>query len=172
MENQKVYRLFDNCFFKYKNVPIVLYGLGINTKYLLEEAKAYNIVGISANDRIGETIYGKEVMPIEAVPGKAKIIVIIAQAKSIKTIYERIKHIEDTGIMIFDLYGRMLKEYYDNKNPNADNCPSFESASAMDHYERLLCSSVADAARHAKINAIIMFFICLQIRLLKTPYRL
>jgi len=149
MEKQKVYRLFDNCFFKYKNIPIVLYGLGINTKYLLEEAKAYKIVGIAANDRIGETVYGKEVMPIEAVTGKAGIIVIIAQVKSVKTIYERIKHIEDTGIMIFDLYGRMLKEYYDNKNPNADNCPSFESASAMNHYERLLCSSVANVVQHA-----------------------
>ena len=149
MEKHKVYQLFDYCFSKYKNTPIVLYGLGVNTKYLLEENKDYNIVGITANDKIGEVVYDKEVMPIEAIPGKAKIIVIIAQAKSIKTIYERIKHIEDTGIMIFDLYGRMLKEYYDNKNPNADNCPSFESASAMDHYERLLCSSVADAARHA-----------------------
>ena len=91
-----------------------------SNQILLEENKDDNIVGITANDKIGEVVYDKEVMPIEAIPGKAKIIVIIAQAKSIKTIYERIKHIEDTGIMIFDLYGRMLKEYYDNKNPNAD----------------------------------------------------
>jgi len=149
MEKQKLYQLFDNYFSKYKNDPIVLYGLGINTKYLLEEAKDYNIIGIAANERIGETVYGKEVMPIEAVPGKAGIIVIIAHAQSIKTIYERIKHIEDAGVEIFDLFGKRLKEYYNDENPNADKCPSLESALAMKTDERMLCSSVADVVQHA-----------------------
>ncbi len=149
MEKESLYNLFDSGFAQYKDIPIALYGLGINTKYLLEEAKTYNIVGIIANERIGEIVYEKEVMAIESVPGKVRIIIIIAQAKSIKTIYERIKYIEDTGIDIYDLYGKKLKDYYDEETPNAVKPLTFESASAMSSYDRMLYSSVANVIKYA-----------------------
>jgi len=149
VEKKQVYHIFEDMFLKYKDVPMALYGLGINTKCLLEEAKTYNIIGIVANERIGEIVYGKEVMPIEAVLGKARIIVIVAQAKSVKVIYERIKHIENTGIEIYDLYGTRLKGLYDEDNQKEDGSLAFESTAAMSAYERMLNSSVLSAAKYA-----------------------
>lgn len=149
MEKERIFHLFDNGFTRYKNVPIALYGLGINTKYLLEEAKEYNIIGIAANERIGEIVYEHKVMPIEAIPGKGEIIVIIAQAKSIKTIYERIKHIENSGVEIYDIYGKKLKNYYNEESPKMGSCLPFESVSVMSAYERILYSSVANVVKHA-----------------------
>lgn len=127
MEQERAYRMFDERFAQHKEVPMALYGLGINTKYLLEKAKDYNIVGIIANERIGEYIYGKEVIPIKAVEDKVKIIVIVAQVKSIKIIYNRIKYVEDKGIAIYDIFGMRVKDYLDDENDKMRDEPYWES---------------------------------------------
>lgn len=127
MGQERIFHMFDERFAQHKEVPMALYGLGINTKYLLEETKDYNIIGVVANDRIGEYVYGKEVLPVEAVEDKVKIIVIVAQMKSVKIIYNRIKHIEDKGIDIYDIYGRKIKSYFDDENSKWKDEPYWDS---------------------------------------------
>lgn len=114
MEQERVYKMFDEKFKEHKDVPMALYGLGINTKYLMEKAAAYNIIGIVANDRIGEYVYGKKVMSIEDIEDKARIVVIVAQMKSVKIIYNRIKHLEDKGIDIYDFWGEKIVNDIEN----------------------------------------------------------
>lgn len=126
MEQESIYRMFDKRFSGYKEVPMALYGLGINTKYILEKAKDYNIIGIIANDRIGEYIYGKKVMPLEEIEGKVKVIVIVAQMKSVKTIYYRINHLEEKGIDIFDLFGEKVSDYIQDDKSESNYDPYWD----------------------------------------------
>jgi hypothetical protein len=109
-EAQRVYQKFNKRFSHHKATPMVLYGLGINTKYLLEQAHDYRIVGIAANEKIGECVYGHTVLEIEQAAKIADMVVIVAQSKSVKLIFNRIKHIKYSGIEIFDMFGDKMDD--------------------------------------------------------------
>ncbi|WP_221800470.1 hypothetical protein [Paenibacillus typhae] len=122
--------MFEEKFLKHRETPIALYGLGIQTKHLLDKAKDYNIVGIVANDRIGERVYGNEVLAIKEIEDKAKIIIIVAQTKSVKLIYKRIKHVEKKGIAIYNISGEKMSDDAENRYESMNN-PYWESTYAQ-----------------------------------------
>ncbi len=111
-EQKGIFRRFDYYFSRFKSMPMALYGLGIHTRNILEQAIDYNIVGIVANERIGERLYGREVMSVDVIENQVKIIVIVAQPKSVRTIYSRICHLESRGIEIYDIYGARCGKYH------------------------------------------------------------
>ena len=93
-------------------------------------------MSVIANDRIGEIVYGKEVISIDSIPDEVKIVVIVAQMKSIKTIYKRIKVIETKGIQIFDFYGNNLSENSKYQSNQAINQNHFDQIRAkIDGYD-------------------------------------
>ncbi|WP_338588693.1 hypothetical protein V6669_27305 [Paenibacillus sp. Y5S-9] len=106
--SEQIHQKFIETFKEHNKRPIALYGLGITTRKILDLYELYNFVGIVANERIGEVVYGKEVMSIDSVMNSAELIIIVSQMKSVKTIYNRIKHAEEAGLEIYDLTGENL----------------------------------------------------------------
>lgn len=96
-EDQFVLQCFEKAFGERKNKAYVLYGIGKNTKYLLEHLEGYNIVGLMDAQSIGSHVYGYPVLSKEQVALKADVIVIIARAAVQKIIYNRIKDLEIVG---------------------------------------------------------------------------
>ncbi|PQP84595.1 hypothetical protein C0Q44_08575 [Paenibacillus sp. PCH8] len=115
MMSEQIHQKFIETFKEHNKRPIALYGLGITTRKILELHELYNFVGIVANERIGEVVYGKEVMSIDSVMNNAKLIIIVSQMKSVKTIYNRIKHAEEAGLEIYDLTGENLSKDHENE---------------------------------------------------------
>jgi hypothetical protein len=96
----------------YKTVPMAIYGLGDRTNSLLKFLQGFLIVSITAQHRIGQTLYNYPILAIEELLDKVKVIVIAAQNRSVKTIYSRIKFVEDKGITVLDMSGESLRTRY------------------------------------------------------------
>lgn len=114
MVNDKEYVIssFESNFSKYKNEPIVIYGVGVNTKLILDTYPDYNIVGLMDEVRTGDIVFGKKVLSKEEVlQNKVKTIVIIARSTSVDIIYRRISlFCAENDISVFDINGQLQKE--------------------------------------------------------------
>ena len=109
---------------KHSQAPMALYGVGNNTKLLLddEEIKNFNIVGLMDAECVGQNIYGKKVLSNEEVIKKCEIIIIVAQKIVLKIIYERIKFLDkEHGIKIYNIEGEELKNIFNKKSEIYDN---------------------------------------------------
>ncbi|MGQ8873596.1 hypothetical protein [Paenibacillus sp. TSA_86.1] len=135
MMDERILHMFTEAFKEYSKLPIALYGLGVNTKKILELGDTFNFVGIVANDRVGEIVYGREVLSIESVVDKAEIIIIVSQMKSVKAIYQRIRDIEEYGLEIYDLTGNQLTS---NRGSEFQEDPYWELNSKLlkEHIDR------------------------------------
>lgn len=109
-EAKEVEKCFRNAFEIYKKEPIILYGLGVNTRVLLNTLKDYNIIGVMDAKHEGEEFEGKHIYSEEEVKNIASIIVIIARATVVPIIYNRIKHLESDGIVICNVRGEKLNK--------------------------------------------------------------
>lgn len=115
-EAQDVLSFFRNSFQAYKKKPIVLYGLGINTKILIRNLEDYHIAGVMDAKHEGEAFEGLPVLSEEETKQVTDIIVIIARAAVVPLIYDRICHLEECGISIYNIRGVNLgkeKTYYE-----------------------------------------------------------
>lgn len=109
-EQEYVLKSFTDHFERYKDRPIALYGLGINTRVLLENIRGYHIVGLMDAERVGTYVMGHKVLSFEEVIGRVEIIVIVARKSVIGIIYERIKFLENKHhIAIYDIGGNPLR---------------------------------------------------------------
>lgn len=107
-EAQDILSFFQNSFNAYKENPIVLYGLGINTKVLIHNLKDFHIVGVMDAKHEGETFEGLPVLSENETCQVTDIIIIIARDAVVPLIYNRIKHLEQNGIAIYDVQGTNL----------------------------------------------------------------
>lgn len=90
---------------------IVLYGVGINTKAILEEIQDGNIIGLMDPLCQGNVVMGKPVLSPEEASKRAGLIVIVARASVVPIIFERIRELEtDHGIPIYNIEGKRLAE--------------------------------------------------------------
>jgi len=105
-EKEEVYRLFLKNFECIKQSPMVLYGIGANTHYILKRVKDFNIIGLMDQENTGKRIFGLPVLSKEEVAKLAKNIVIVARATVIPIIYARIADL--SGIGIYSIGGRDL----------------------------------------------------------------
>lgn len=110
-EEKFIIQSFNDNFFKYKETPLAIYGLGKNTKVILNHFQEFNICGLVDGVRIGENLWNHRVMSMEeAVQAGAKIVVIIATAANIPIIYRRIASLcEQSGISVYDINGNLLE---------------------------------------------------------------
>ena len=105
-EQNYILEAFLRNFSRFRKDPIILYGLGINTKLILDNLSGFRIVGLMDPDRIGDTVMGLPVLSPQEVPGRANIIIIIARLNVVEIIYERIANLEQKhGVAIYDING-------------------------------------------------------------------
>lgn len=110
-EQKTVIRAFEQGFSNRKEQKIILYGVGINTKAVLEGTCGFSFVGLMDTALEGQVKYGLPVYSAEEVlqvPEKP-LIVIIARRSVVNIIYKRIAWLyEEHGIEIYDFQGRLL----------------------------------------------------------------
>lgn len=106
-EKEYVISNFRKHFSGYRDQPVAIYGLGKNTREVLEAFPDYRIVGLMDEIRTGEMVYGKEVISCEeALARGVKTIIIIARAANVRIIYHRIAEFcEKSGISVFNING-------------------------------------------------------------------
>lgn len=110
-EENFIINSFNSNFKDYVNVPLAIYGLGKNSKAVLEHCPEFYIVGLMDKVRTGETIWGKKVLSVEEIIKKGvKVIVIIAIAANVPIIYRRIAAAcENNDISVFDISGNRME---------------------------------------------------------------
>lgn len=112
-EQKTVIRAFEQGFSDRKKQRMLLYGVGINTKAVLEGTSGFSFAGLMDAASEGQMKYGlpvysaKEVLQMQGKP----LIVIIARQSVVTIIYKRIAWLhEEHGIEIYDFGGRLLGE--------------------------------------------------------------
>lgn len=111
-EEKRIQTLFALYFKKYKEKKIVLYGVGPNTKAILDHADGFNIVGLMDSKLSGEFLWEKEVLSESRVEEiKPDAIIIIANPVSVKIIYNRIREFTQRNqYPVFDINGKSLAD--------------------------------------------------------------
>lgn len=90
---------------------VVLYGVGTNTKAILNEVQDPNIVGLMDPLCEGSSIMGKPVLSVQEASEQAGLIVIIARPSVVPVIFERIRDLESScHIPIYSIEGKRLIE--------------------------------------------------------------
>lgn len=109
-EDEYVIELFQQHFSRFINHKIVLYGVGNNTKTIIETFTNYKITGLLDGYCEMGTVFGKPVLRIQDITMEdSPIIIIVARSSSTKIIWERIKaDCLSKHIRVFDLFGREL----------------------------------------------------------------
>lgn len=109
-EEEYVVQTFDRSFSGMKTTPMAIYGLGNNTKKILEALPEYRIVGLLDPVRIGDCVFGHRVLALEELPAlQCRDIVIVARYAVQKIIYRRIEAFcKAHAIRVFDINGNDL----------------------------------------------------------------
>ncbi|MGP1568843.1 HAD family hydrolase [Peptoanaerobacter stomatis] len=118
MQTEELYIIeqFKTHFEKFKNKNIVLYGIGKNTKLILEKFSDYNIIALMDSNEEGNVIYGKRVISKKQAIELNPIIIIIARFSVVDIIYRRISDLSDEhNISIYDISGKLIKNNLDFK---------------------------------------------------------
>lgn len=109
-EKEYIIRCYKMYFAHFQDKKMVIYGIGKNTRIILENFTNENIVGLMDESRTGEWIYGKEIITMEeAVSRGTEIILIVARASNVNIIYRRISEVcAYHGIRIYDINGEEI----------------------------------------------------------------
>lgn len=111
-EQRMVADAFQNGFSRFQAEPLVLYGIGTNTKAILELTNGFTIAGLLDQyvENTGKVFYGKRVLSLKEAAAISRKIVIIARTVIVPVIYERIKAFtEEKGIEVYNYAGKLLK---------------------------------------------------------------
>lgn len=94
-----------------KDEKIVIYGLGKNTREVLNQCSEYNIVGLMDGIRTGENEWGLPILSIDEVNKLGvKKIVVIATSANVSIIFKRIeKSCTLFGIEVYDINGNRIE---------------------------------------------------------------
>lgn len=122
-EQEKVLASFLDAFEETKDCPRALYGIGINTKYILEHIEGYEILALMDQSNEGEIFFDLPVRSPEEVKGQVKEIVIITRFINLNVVYQRIKHLEEEGIVIKGPDGSVLSEIFSVENRDFSDFP-------------------------------------------------
>jgi len=119
-EREYIIRTFEENYKKYKDKNIFIYGVGYNTKTIVEHFTDYNILGVLDGTRHDEYIYGKYIYNLpDIVALNPDVIVIIARKTNVKFITRRIsKFCIDNNIKLADVFGNDLLVEKSNKKEN------------------------------------------------------
>lgn len=106
-EKEYICKMLAERFTKYSDCKLAIYGLGNNTKLLLEDNKTYNIVALLDSIHEGENYWGLPVVDCKTAHEMGvKVIIILARAANVPIIFQRIKlDCIKYGIEVFDING-------------------------------------------------------------------
>lgn len=107
-ENQFIYESFQRIVNDNKDKRIAIYGTGGYTVYILEHIQQGTIQGLMDPIKEGSVFMGYPVYTVEEAKEIFDLIVIIARESVIPIIYNRIAHLEESGIEIVDMLGRRI----------------------------------------------------------------
>lgn len=109
-EQNGICQVFLSKFAEYRNKNIVLYGVGPNTKALLDLEDEFQIIGLMDSKLTGEVLWGKKILSESQIEKRGTdAIIIVANPVSVKVIYRRIQRFADRcGIPVFDVNGNLL----------------------------------------------------------------
>ncbi|MDR1398034.1 MAG: hypothetical protein LBJ14_09940 [Desulfarculales bacterium] len=98
-------------FGKFPLEPLVIYGVGQNTKYIIEACPRHNIAGLMDEAATGAVLYGKRVLTLDEVKALGvKKILILARSGNLKIIYRRVAGFcALNGISVYDINGSLIK---------------------------------------------------------------
>lgn len=97
-------------FEEYKNIPIVLYGLGTETEAVLTELKDFVIIGLLDGFREDGTLYGKKIISLpDCVSAGVQLIIAVARPGSCRAIAKRIgSFCAEHQVQLMDVRGKDL----------------------------------------------------------------
>lgn len=124
----EIWEIFEKSFFDYKDQKIVIYGIGDQTRFIIEKLRQYHIVGVLDGIKKGGTIYGVPILDETLLSKKqADMVVIVARSSNIGIILKRIAHISiNSGISVFDIQGNNLLNRKIRKNWQSIRLPDRE----------------------------------------------
>jgi FMN phosphatase YigB (HAD superfamily) len=139
-----------------ENEKIVIYGVGKNTRNIITDFPSSDIVALMDEQRVGEIIYGKNVIDIdEVIESGVKIIVIVSRFSNLKIIYRRISEkARMNGISVYDVNGNLLddinfcseifpeKDYYGITKENLKTAILAADVVSFDIFDTLLMRDV------------------------------
>lgn len=109
-EQRMVAETFQTGMLTHQQEPLILYGVGKNTKAVLCLTTGYSFVGLLDPNHIGEAFYGKRVLSLDEVSELSKNIVIIARNAVVPIIFHRIEaFVRENGIHVYNYAGKQLK---------------------------------------------------------------
>lgn len=110
-EEEYVIQSYKNNFEKKIEGKIVIYGIGKNTKIILDNFDNAKIIGLMDECRAGEEIYGKRIITMDEVLKEGvKCIIIVARASNVNIIYRRIeRQCQKNKINVYDINGNLLE---------------------------------------------------------------
>lgn len=95
---------------------VVIYGTGAATESLLTNIDQSMICGVMDAQKEGTYFMGLPVYTVEEAKSCADVVVIAARPAVIPIIYDRIKELEKSGIVIVDITGKMASEYGNHRS--------------------------------------------------------
>jgi FMN phosphatase YigB (HAD superfamily) len=109
-EKQYVLNSFSTNFASCKGKRIAIYGLGDNTRLIIENLLDFTIIGLMDELRTGDTVFGKRVLSFAEVSAlRVEAIIIVARVGNTKLIYRRIaRFCDENAISVFDINGNVL----------------------------------------------------------------
>lgn len=109
-----IYHQFKNHFCTKSNHQIVIYGIGEQTKLLLEkvQSSASNIAGLMDQQKTGEVLWEYKVLSYEEVSQLSNpLIIIVARNSVVNIIYRRIEQfVKENQIPVFNIEGKRLDQ--------------------------------------------------------------
>lgn len=102
-ERAFVLQTFMDSMEPYKDKKIALYGLGVNSEYLVMHQSGYHIIALMDPNRIGEVCWGLPIISAEDASEQVDVVVIVAKYESVPIIYDRISWLEKKGIIVTDI---------------------------------------------------------------------
>lgn len=121
-ENKYVLECFEKNFKSDVVGRVIIYGVGNNTRVILENAKADNIMGLMDSSCEGQIIMGFPVLTMQEAVKKGDCVVIVARNSVVPIIFERIRVLEEKwGFPVYNIQGERLiqkkRTEYRNDNP-------------------------------------------------------
>lgn len=111
MTNEKyTSELFRNSFSDFIDKKILIYGISMGTKAILDNCPEFNIIGLLDGIKKNEYLYDRYIYDIEDTPSlNPDAIVIVARNATTKIIYRRInKFCSENDIPVYNIYGERI----------------------------------------------------------------
>lgn len=104
-----------NSFLKeYDNRNIFIYGVNERPKKILDILGNGRVSAIVSDVRIGEELFGLDIVDVDTLKD-GDILILACYVGSLKIVYNRVKHIEERGVEIFDLSLTNLTQMKNNE---------------------------------------------------------